>query len=352
MLTGPAAAAQLPRLLPVLVSAVGDDDADVALGLVACCRVVGALVPASAWLPLLVDTLADGRASQPGRANALVVSSCMLHAAAAACQQPPPGVLTSLVHALAVEETRCSDHVGVRTQLLATTSNVLAWMPNDELAACAQCLYLILLQLYGTERGLDYSAASTAISSSAEQDSAVAAAAAAAGGGPGSVALCGAHAALDLLAQRTAPPAEQQRSEGDADAQHSSACVSCDASGAARLAAVHGAEVLPALTADAQQWTAGSPNLLALAALLRTSGASGLSLLLPAVSDVLAPLLADAERDATLRLALLRLLDELMEAPSCRDAFTATGNAELTLRTLLLPPLVWRAGKVRDVNEC
>jgi dynein assembly factor 5 len=46
------------------------------------------------------------------------------------------------------------------------------------------------------------------------------------------------------------------------------------------------------------------------------------------------------------RLALLQLLDGLMEAPDTARAFTASGaNAALTLQRLLLPPLVWRAGK-------
>jgi hypothetical protein len=61
--------------------------------------------------------------------------------------------------------------------------------------------------------------------------------------------------------------------------------------------------------------------------------------------QVLQPILADADRDASLRLGLLRLLDALMEQPSTAAAFGGH-NAALVLRTLLMPPLVWRAGKV------
>ena len=63
--------------------------------------------------------------------------------------------------------------------------------------------------------------------------------------------------------------------------------------------------------------------------------------------QVLQPILADADREPALRLALLQLLDSLLEAPSTAAVFVgSSSNAELTLHALLLPPLVWRAGKV------
>jgi hypothetical protein len=61
---------------------------------------------------------------------------------------------------------------------------------------------------------------------------------------------------------------------------------------------------------------------------------------------VLQPLLADADRDASLRLGVLRLLDSLMEQQGTAGAFGGQ-NAGLVLKALLMPPLVWRAGKVR-----
>jgi hypothetical protein len=71
-----------------------------------------------------------------------------------------------------------------------------------------------------------------------------------------------------------------------------------------------------------------------------TSGVCDLNL------QVLQPILSDADRDASLRLGLLRLLDALMEQPSTAAAFGGH-NAVLVLSALLMPPLVWRAGKVR-----
>lgn len=67
--------------------------------------------------------------------------------------------------------------------------------------------------------------------------------------------------------------------------------------------------------------------------------------------QVLQPMLADADRDASLRLGLLRLLDALMEQHSTVAAFGGQ-NAALVLKELLMPPLVWRAGKVCIMLAC
>lgn len=61
--------------------------------------------------------------------------------------------------------------------------------------------------------------------------------------------------------------------------------------------------------------------------------------------QVMQPILADADRDPALRLGLLKLLDDLLEDQQTAGAFGGS-HAALTLQALLLPPLVWRAGKV------
>lgn len=64
--------------------------------------------------------------------------------------------------------------------------------------------------------------------------------------------------------------------------------------------------------------------------------------------QVLQPVLSDPDREPALRLSLLELLDKLLEGPSTAGVFVgSSSNAELTLHALLMPPLVWRAGKVR-----
>lgn len=64
--------------------------------------------------------------------------------------------------------------------------------------------------------------------------------------------------------------------------------------------------------------------------------------------QVLQPVLSDPDKEPALRLSLLQLLDGLLEGPSTAGVFvgSSSSNADLTLNALLLPPLVWRAGKV------
>jgi hypothetical protein len=69
----------------------------------------------------------------------------------------------------------------------------------------------------------------------------------------------------------------------------------------------------------------------------------------PVCLQVMQPILADADRDPALRLGLLKLLDDLLEDQQTAEAFGG-GNAAATLHALLLPPLVWRAGKVRRLT--
>lgn len=64
--------------------------------------------------------------------------------------------------------------------------------------------------------------------------------------------------------------------------------------------------------------------------------------------QVLQPVLSDPDKEPALRLSLLQLLDSLLEGPSTAAVFvSSSSNAELTLHALLMPPVVWRAGKVR-----
>jgi dynein assembly factor 5 len=309
VLGGPAAAPHLPQLLPGLVAALSDDEPDIVARLASSCRLLGAFVPPPAWLPLLVDALTDPRASPGGRASALVVTACMAHAAAAAAQPAEPALLAALVSGLASDDVLAADHAGLQAQLLIVTRNLLDWMPEAVVMQCRQQLYLVLLQLYGAAAAAPGSGAAAQPQqpgSSHSQTDNVA-------------------AVMQLLAQRTGLPG-----------------------GAAQLAAQHARALLPLLTADAAKWGSASPHLVAFTALLRTAGPDCLAELLPEVALVLQPVLADADREPGLRLALLTLLDDLLEGRDTAPAFVGSEAAALlTLTHLLMPPLVWRAGKVR-----
>jgi hypothetical protein len=221
-----------------------EEDAEIVAVLASCCRVVGAFVPCSAWLLLSVDTLSDPKAGDISRANALVVTSCLVHAAAAAQQQPDHQLLQLLVAALAAEDVRCSEHVGVQLQLLSVVSNLLSWMPEDTCRICGQQLYLILLQLHGTFSAQQEAEAPPA---AAADDSSSAGRAA---------------AALQQLAHR------------------------CGLAGAGQLAEAHAQQMLEQLAADAGSWTASSANLRGFMSLLRTAEGPCLAALMPQAAQV------------------------------------------------------------------
>lgn len=65
------------------------------------------------------------------------------------------------------------------------------------------------------------------------------------------------------------------------------------------------------------------------------------------ISSSLRPLLEDHEREPSLRLAVLGLIGDALQDDSRASAFGGTPDrARAVLGCLLLPPLVWRAGKV------
>lgn len=317
VLSGTATTPQLARLLPALCVAVGDEDADVATRVAACVRVIGALVPASHWLPLAVDALVDVKASHAARANALVVLASLLHAAGRAQQPLNSAPLCAVAAALGSGDVLASaaEHAGARAQLLVVIQALLVWAgPAAGALAVSGPLYRALMQLHGSVEGSDASGAAEAgaVRTALAQLEAAAAAANAAASGDGAAAgSCG------------------------------------GAGGTARLlCTLHSSSTLEALAATAGVWAPGSPALLAFGALLHTAPPECLVGLLPRAIDVMAPTVGDADADPALRLALLRLLDGLLESDDLRDAFRAPGAAAAVLTRLIMPPLVWRVGKV------
>jgi hypothetical protein len=233
-MSGASSTACLQLILPPVITAMSDDDTDVIKLLAACCKLVGAFVSGNSWLPLIIDAVSDPKAGNASKANALVVLSCLVHAAAAAQQAADEQLQRMLIDALAAEDLRGADHVGVQTQLLAVIANLLLWLPVERVQASGQQLYLILLQLHGN------------------------AAADASSGGSGSAAAN----VLQLLARQL----------GVVDA--------------GQIAEQYASQLLPQLTVDAGSWTTGSPHLLAFMSLLRTAGMICLEQLLPDVVQV------------------------------------------------------------------
>ena len=89
-------------------------------------------------------------------------------------------------------------------------------------------------------------------------------------------------------------------------------------------------------------WGAGTPDRFVFAALLGSCSAATLSQLMPSVLAVLHSCL-QKDRDAQMRLDLLKLLDQLFESKEQQGAFAPHAGTVLT--EVLLPALVWHVGK-------
>eukprot|EP00878_Enallax_costatus_P023694 GHUV01025226.1.p1 GENE.GHUV01025226.1~~GHUV01025226.1.p1 ORF type:complete len:348 (+),score=153.00 GHUV01025226.1:1-1044(+) len=174
-------------------------------------------------------------------------------------------------------------------------------------AAAGQQLYLVLLQLHGTFAARQITAASS---------------------------------------QQQQQQQQQENIPSSSTVQHimQSLADKLQLAGYSGLAESYAQLLLPLLTADSASWTASSSNLLAFMPLLQTADAECLGRLLPEVVKVLNPILSDHDRDAALRLNLLKLLDSLMEGTQTAAAFSGD-NAGLVMAKVIMPPLVWRAGK-------
>jgi len=289
------ATTHLAVLVPGLCSGIGDSDAEVAQRVIGAVHTLGAHVAPTRWLPLTLDHLANSKLSLVQKANTLVVLSGLLHAAAtvqqAQAQQQaqvlPSELLQLLAKALISDDVRASEHPAVRQQLLGVAVNTIKCVGSRCVEVAPQ-LYTLLLQLYGYERDTSRMAAIAE--------------------------------AMQQLA------------------------VQCGHSSFEALAAQHAEALMQSVCADTSGWSAEAPAYLVFRALLLSSGVSTLCSLVPAVAAALGPILADHDRDATLRLNALQLLDTLLEDASRREALGGP-RADVTLTQLLLPPLVWRAGK-------
>lgn len=319
-----AATDHLQQLVPALCSAIGDEDADVAGHVIGSVHALGAYVAAPFLLRLVLDHLSSGRLSLAQKANTLVVLSGLLHAAGRAKQQLPDGLLLQVADCLASDEVRgAADHAAVRQQLLLVAANLMAWAGPRCSRASAQ-LYLLLLQLYGSDpSAVPGAAAAPADGSQQPQQQPVAAA-------------VGVQAAMAQLAGCCGVPSFDQLAEVHADAVLASALGCCTTPGSGGAAGTFGRP-------DLSAWTSpDAPPFRVFRALLLTASGPTLERLTPVIASSLKPLLEDHESDGTLRVALLGLVDTLLEDPVRGPALAGAA----LLRDVLLPPLVWRAGKV------
>lgn len=95
-----------------------------------------------------------------------------------------------------------------------------------------------------------------------------------------------------------------------------------------------------------ERWTHTHPDWRSLSALLRLCNSSALLQLWPQALPALSNIATSHERDPRIRLELFQLLTALLEDGSKADAWWQAEAGQLMVRHLLMPGLVWRAGRV------
>ncbi|GLC36173.1 HEAT repeat-containing protein 2 [Pleodorina starrii] len=345
------AARHLKLLLPALCSAIADEELEVATHVMTSVHVLGAHVTPTDWLPRMLDTLSPPGAAPAAaatttaggagpslslsqRTNTLVVLSGLLHAAGRARRELPPPLLARLAATLAEEPmlTAAAEHAGVRQQLLAVTANTLT-LGGSACAAVALPLHLVLLLLYGCE--LAAAAAAAAPPPSPAAQAAAAAAAPPVG-----------DAVLDSMSSLAAACGCGGGAAAAAAATADGAAALVDFHSDDLTALLFGEEAAVAAAAR-PPWRprAGDASWqCVLRAMLLTASPPTLQRLAPALVASLQPVVADREREAGLRLALLQLLDSVLEDPR-RGPALAVGGGQALISEVLMPPLVWQAGK-------
>ncbi|KAG2487828.1 hypothetical protein HYH03_013545 [Edaphochlamys debaryana] len=397
-----AAEGQLGRLLPALCSAIADEEAEVASLILAAASLLGAHTPPAAWMPPLLERLAppapaspatstsSTSASAPGplpglsasqRTQTLVVLAGMLRAGGRAGWPLPPPLLAALAATLAEEGSlaAAAEHPAVRQQLLAVVRAALAWA-GPAAAAVAPPLHVVLLQMYGSELAAAPPGAAAAAAVAGSQTGAAvlsamdrlaaavaaapdAAAAAPEAGAPpcdplrGAELLAEAHAdwllgALFDGAPGTSSPASASASAPVPPPTPSTSAAAADSPAAAPWSwrprsgdAAWGAVLRAALlTCPPAALRRLAPRLVAALgpAVAGRGGAGGAAE--GAEGDDALAAAAGRAAEAGSQLGLLRLLDAVLE-DGRRGPALAEGGGKALLQELLLPPLVWRAGK-------
>ncbi|KAG2454165.1 hypothetical protein HYH02_001200 [Chlamydomonas schloesseri] len=361
----------LPRMLDTLSASTAAAAAAAASGITPI-----ADAPTSASSGTATAAAAAGPGSSTGgsmsisqRTQTLVVLSGLLHAAGRARRRLPPTLLARLAATLAEEPmlAAAAEHGAVRQQLLAATVNTLSWAGVAAGAAdVALPLHVVLLQLYGSELGAAAAAARAAPVPfvGGQRGSGAAAAAAAAAAVAASPAAVAAVGAMGTLAAACRSDAGSAGGGTDVDAASARAA---STSGAAELVDLHKGWILSALL-DGPAATAAAANadgsacggsaqlpgwrarpgdatwMCVLRAALHTASPAALSGLAPALVTALGPLVGDKDRPASLRLSLLELVDGLLEDPE-RGPAMSSGAGQALITDVLMPPLVWHAGK-------
>lgn len=127
----------------------------------------------------------------------------------------------------------------------------------------------------------------------------------------------------------------------------------CGVASASELASHHASSLIAGMLERSEQWTSIHPDIPSFLSVLRISPGDSLSAMGKPLCVALNCIVRDHERDPALRMTLLRSIDGLLQSDEQGCAFCLHHGQPL-LVTVLLPPLVWRAGvqPSQDAVKC
>ncbi|KAI3431621.1 hypothetical protein D9Q98_004670 [Chlorella vulgaris] len=297
---------QLPTVMLALREAVADEDAGVAMHGVGCVHVIGVNVPARNWMPLATECVAAEQ-SAAQRTAALVVLAALLHAACKAGTEVDAESIklasTALDKALQATVAGTGQEEAAVQQLLAACSNLVCWAARSTSLVAPQ-LFQVLLQLWALQLSAGQSAAGAAGSMSSS---------------------AGSLTAFDVLSQLAA---------------------ALGMGSAAQLCEPYGLTVLQSDIQSHEQWTHLHPGWRTLSALLRLCEGAMLLCFWPLVLPALSSIAGGHDREPHLRLELFQLLVALLEDGSKADSWQQAAMGQQLVSQVLVPGLVWRAGRL------
>lgn len=97
------------------------------------------------------------------------------------------------------------------------------------------------------------------------------------------------------------------------------------------------------MLSNSKDWTSDHADLPSFFAILSTIPGETLSAMGHTICTAFSSITSDHERDPELRMALLRSVDAILEDSGQSCAF-CNEHGHLLVQTVILPPLVWRAG--------
>ncbi|XP_002970051.2 dynein assembly factor 5, axonemal isoform X2 [Selaginella moellendorffii] len=273
----------LDVLIPSLCSAVADDDVRVAQHVVKSSQILGFNNAPEHWLDLIMDSIISDRSTALQRANGLVVFAGLLYGTPN--ENVHEGLVIQILQGLCHANLSFDESLAVRRQLLAVLTNVVVKAgPISRVSSKEMLILLLQLQCIQDDAKLHQDAASL----------------------------------IETFAHVTGYESLEQ------------------------LYACHTRDLIDRAILRHEEWLGNSPGRHLFEAVLKNLGhlaGSYLAEILPIIASCLKP-----QRDPSLRLSLLHLLDDLFETSGLESWWSSL--AKEVIVSVLIPCGIWQAGKV------